>query len=397
MNRISTSVAATLLTGVVALAFTQQANAKSPIPEVRLTEQASVWDNLPAPTEASAIPAPAPETFTILRGRLTQPIESASVWTIGSYGYPTLAFADGVPCGRTDSDEGKIKFPPLEAGTTVELFIDASADAPAQTDGGQVIIEADGNRIDFPGTWRYYTIPATDYSYMRSRPYSDDAPVEGPVFYRGSFTVNSPAGTWIDLSEWGKGVIFINGQYIGVFRQNGGEKVLPIETPLLKTGENEIIILDVAGAPAKAIVRGADSVYGNSIDLSPDMLVASSTLECNGQYVETEFKFPVNTRYIAIEFPEAETAAVADIKVIGPGINRITREKWRIADAGNEQTGHEAPYAIDGDISTYWLSSGHAPHKIVIDMGANYSATAVAVCGSDKSGVKPARFNVYAF
>ncbi|XP_071454617.1 beta-galactosidase-1-like protein 2 isoform X2 [Hetaerina americana] len=62
----------------------------------------------------------------------------------------------------------------------------------------------------------------------------------GPILLRGEFEINDePSDTWIDLSNWGKGVVFINGFNIGRYLYLGPPTSLFIPAPLLHRGMNE--------------------------------------------------------------------------------------------------------------------------------------------------------------
>jgi beta-galactosidase len=65
-----------------------------------------------------------------------------------------------------------------------------------------------------------------------------------PVFYEGTFTLNETGDTFIDMSDWGKGIVFINGHNIGRYWQVGPQQTLYIPGVWLKKGENKIVIFE---------------------------------------------------------------------------------------------------------------------------------------------------------
>ncbi len=81
----------------------------------------------------------------------------------------------------------------------------------------------------------------------------NDARQGVPTFYRFLFTVEEPGDTFLDFAGWGKGVAFVNGFNIGRFWEIGPQKRLYIPGPLLKKGQNEIILFETDGKAGDSI------------------------------------------------------------------------------------------------------------------------------------------------
>ena len=65
-----------------------------------------------------------------------------------------------------------------------------------------------------------------------------------PVFYEGSFILDEIGDTFIDMEDWGKGIVFINGHNIGRYWKVGPQQTLYIPGVWLKKGENKIVIFE---------------------------------------------------------------------------------------------------------------------------------------------------------
>ena len=76
-----------------------------------------------------------------------------------------------------------------------------------------------------------------------------------PAYYRASFKVKKIGDTYLDMSSWGKGLVWVNGHCLGRFWEVGPQQTLYLPGCWLKKGLNDIVILDIAG-PAKATVSG---------------------------------------------------------------------------------------------------------------------------------------------
>ncbi|CAN7737289.1 beta-galactosidase [Paenibacillus sp. LjRoot56] len=79
------------------------------------------------------------------------------------------------------------------------------------------------------------------YSHFR------DVTSEGPAFYKGSIEIDDIADTFIRLDGWKKGVVWINGFNLGRYWDRGPQKTLYIPGPLLRKGNNEIIVFELHG------------------------------------------------------------------------------------------------------------------------------------------------------
>lgn len=76
-----------------------------------------------------------------------------------------------------------------------------------------------------------------------------------PVLYEGVFTLDKAGDTFIDMSAWGKGIIFINGKNIGRYWQVGPQQTLYIPGVWLNEGENRIVIFEQLNKDAKSEVN----------------------------------------------------------------------------------------------------------------------------------------------
>ncbi len=75
-----------------------------------------------------------------------------------------------------------------------------------------------------------------------------------PAAHLLTFDVDAPADTWLDLSAWGKGTVTLNGFCLGRFWEIGPQKRLYIPAPLLKTGENTLLIVETEGKTGPALL-----------------------------------------------------------------------------------------------------------------------------------------------
>lgn len=77
--------------------------------------------------------------------------------------------------------------------------------------------------------------------------------VKGPALYRGSFAVDHPGDTFLDMRGWGKGTVWVNGHHLGRFWGIGPQQTLYLPGPWLESGVNEITVFDLDVPPRRTI------------------------------------------------------------------------------------------------------------------------------------------------
>ena len=81
-----------------------------------------------------------------------------------------------------------------------------------------------------------------------------EASAQGPGVHRFAFRVDEPADTFLALPGWGKGTVFLNGFTLGRFWEIGPQKRLYIPAPLLRAGENDLLIVETEGRSGRVLL-----------------------------------------------------------------------------------------------------------------------------------------------
>ncbi len=92
--------------------------------------------------------------------------------------------------------------------------------------------------------WEQYGL---DFSRIEKLDFSRKWEPRVPAFYRFSFDLNKIQDTNIDLSQFGKGVVIINGFNLGRFWQRGPQHSLYLPHGILRRKNNQIIIFETEG------------------------------------------------------------------------------------------------------------------------------------------------------
>jgi beta-galactosidase len=74
-----------------------------------------------------------------------------------------------------------------------------------------------------------------------------------PALKKGTFQLNVIGDTYLDMSNWGKGVVWVNGHNLGRYWSIGPQQSLYVPAEWLKKGNNEIIVLELLKADQSSL------------------------------------------------------------------------------------------------------------------------------------------------
>lgn len=379
------------------------------IPEVEFTQVAPLFSNLPEAKESMDIQPM--EAFdqgwgTILyRTTLQEPVENGTTMKITEVHDWAQVFADGKLLARLDRRRGEfaLQLPVLEKGTRIDILVEAMGrvnfdesihDRKGITEKVELVRGKQSAELK---NWTVYSFPV-DYSFVQDKRYKNGTAQTMPAYYRTTFRLDKVGDTFLDMSTWGKGMVWVNGLAIGRFWEIGPQQTLFMPGCWLKEGENEIIVLDLKG-PEKASIRGLKKPIldwlrnegasthrkeGEQLDLSRETPVAEGTFVPGNGWQEVCFDRQSTGRYFCLEALSAQKgkkiAAIAELDVLGADGKPISREKWRIRYADSEETRSgncTGDKVFDLQESTYWMTVAKDayPHQLVIDLGGDYTVT----------------------
>ena len=131
--------------------------------------------------------------------------------------------------------------------------------------GAQIIHNTKGiispvmiNGIEIEGDWEITQLPMDQMptmKFLNNTPANLQVLSKKPVVYEGTFQLKETGDTFLDMSEWGKGIVFINGIHIGRYWHLGPQQTLYIPGVWLKEGENTIMIFEQLNKEPKTEVR----------------------------------------------------------------------------------------------------------------------------------------------
>ena len=113
-------------------------------------------------------------------------------------------------------------------------------------------ITIDGN--DITGDWKMYKIPFDNVPNLASKKEGYGKGL--PVVYSGQFNVDKVGDTFLDMREWGKGIVFVNGINLGRYWKVGPQHTLYLPGCFLKKGNNDIVIFEQQNDSRKTELQG---------------------------------------------------------------------------------------------------------------------------------------------
>lgn len=245
--------------------------------------------------------------------------------------------------------------------------------------------------------WEILTFPL-ELEDIASLKFSD-APAQPsalPVFFRGEFSVDEVGDTLLDMTGWGKCMVWVNGINLGRFWDIGPQYTLYLPGCWMRPGANEVVVMDIEPTGHHAIRGVTEFIYGLKVDknlsynrkpgetiqLSKKQMVASGSFKDGDDAQLVDFGKTISARFICIEslssHSEDNHASIAEIHLIDAKDQWLDRDGWQVVYADSEEIVAEpasASNVMDNQPVTFWHTqykggSTPHPHQVVIDLGA---------------------------
>jgi beta-galactosidase len=382
------------------------ANPVMAVPRFALTESAALFANLPAPVGDTA--PRNMEAYDQGRGcilyRTTLPAGPAATLEVPAVRDFAWVSLDGQQVGVMDRrrPRNRVSLPARRAPAQLDILVEAMGHVnfgkevrdPKGLPGGVHVVATGGADVMLP-SWQIFRL-GLDPAMLAGLKWQPGH-AAGPAFWRGQFTVGKPNDTYLDVSSWGKGVVWVNGHCLGRFWNLGPTQTMYLPGPWLRAGRNDVVVLDLLG-PREAALAGVEKPVLDrlrpELDFNPlptahvllrlDGLtpVYSGSFAAGPAPQEVRFARPMEGRQFCLEMLSAHDgkpfAAIAELDLLDADGNSLPHTTWTIAAVDSEELARvdgSALNAINGQTSDYWHSEygtrqpGY-PHQLAIDLGA---------------------------
>ncbi len=92
------------------------------------------------------------------------------------------------------------------------------------------------------GGWQMFKMPFDVQPALEKYPLKNV--IGRPALYAGSFDLTVTGDTFLNMSDWGKGIVFVNGHHLGRYWNIGPQQTLYLPGCWLIKGKNEVVIYD---------------------------------------------------------------------------------------------------------------------------------------------------------
>jgi beta-galactosidase len=222
------------------------------LPDIAMAPLTSVWEQLPAPIQSVY-----PRTFeyygqnqglvlyrTKLVGR-----KSGKLLITDLHDYAQV-FIDGKLIGTLDRRLGE-KSIDLPATTNPMPVLELLVEGMGHINFAQEMIDRKGitDRVTLSGmtlmNWDVYLLPLSDTWVSSLTSKASSTAAKPGMFFKGTFTLETTADTFIDMTGYRKGVVWVNGHNLGRYWDIGPQTRLYCPASWLNTGRNDITVFDL--------------------------------------------------------------------------------------------------------------------------------------------------------
>ncbi len=221
-----------------------------------------------------------------------------------------------------------------------------------------------------------------------------DGAADAPSLYVGTLDVpdETPADTFLDMTTWTKGIVWVNGHNLGRFWSIGPQQTLYVPGCWLKMGGNEVVVLDFFGPRGKCEVNFVGKAVLDVLQLDTDFNrvrrehekfvggeeVASGTFPPGDESQVVMFGKGVRGNYFTMQavttYDPKNLATISEFAFLDRDGNPMNSLDVQITGVDSEEEIREdgvAENAIDGQIEAYWLTSSRTlPHWIEFHVSA---------------------------
>lgn len=164
---------------------------------------------------------------------------------------------------RGNDGENTLRLPATAKGARLDIFVEAMGrinfsklihDRKGITERVELITQADGHQLTYDlRHWDVRLLPVS-YASVAAMPFKNGG-AKGEGYYRTTFNLKKTGDTYLDMSTWGKGLVWLNGHCLGRFWNVGPQQALYVPGCWLKKGRNEIVVMDIVG-PSAPVCQG---------------------------------------------------------------------------------------------------------------------------------------------
>ena len=132
----------------------------------------------------------------------------------------------------------------MDPNSTLDIFVENLGRinyGKRMTDNRKGIIEGVVMAGEELKGWEIYSLPFDRIGDLR---FAGKVLDGVPVLRKGSFNLSETGDTYLDMRNWGKGSVWVNGHHLGRYWYIGPQQTLYVPAPWLRRGSNEIVVFE---------------------------------------------------------------------------------------------------------------------------------------------------------
>lgn len=231
------------------------------IDDIKMTAFSTIWKELP-PAQFSVQPKPmeyyGQNQGLVLYSTTLIGHHSGNLTITEPHDF-AMVFVDGKLIDTIHRDGGRwtVKLPKT---TTKNPVLQILVEGMGHINFAQYMIDRKGitDRVTLNGmtlmNWQVQLLPLDEKFIKALKPKYPEGFHDG-IFYKGNFILNELGDTFFDMSQYSKGVVYVNGHNLGRYWNAGPQQRLYCPAAWLQKGNNEIVVLDLLQNEA-AVISG---------------------------------------------------------------------------------------------------------------------------------------------
>ncbi|SFS18522.1 beta-galactosidase [Dyella sp. OK004] len=164
--------------------------------------------------------------------------------------------------GLREQQHVAVPAPAGDAGNELDILVDSFGHVgygQAMADRKGIVggVQLEGRELQ---DWQAYSLPLDEHYVAGLKPLQIK-PSRPGVFFKATVTLDRVADSYIDMSAWDKGYVWVNGHLLGRYWRIGPQQRLYCPASWFKAGDNEVLVFDLHRTEV-ASIRGFEHLHG---------------------------------------------------------------------------------------------------------------------------------------
>ncbi|ANH80100.1 hypothetical protein A8C56_03065 [Niabella ginsenosidivorans] len=391
-----------------------EATPSQKINNISFTTVAPLWKNLPAPvvSDTALLMEDLDQGFGAVLYQSAIPAGSKATLQFEEVHDFALVYMNEKLIGTMDRRKGifSVAVPARSKTARLRILVEATGRVnyghlmhDRKGIHGKVVLD-DGRTKNVVKHWAQYPITLGEKNIPVSYEPLTQQKRAAPGFYKAQFKATAQTDTYLDLSKWNKGLVWINGICLGRYWNIGPTQTMYLPGCWLKNGKNEIVVFDVFGVE-KPKLQGLEKPVLDSLNEKKEQAHKKPFQEwlpgeadawykgvfANSKEWQTATFKPVTARYFCLEALSEVNGqpftSIAEIQLLDNEGTEIPRNAWKVLYADSEELSGDdgnAANVFDLQFTSIWHTEWQSktpgqPHQIVIDLGRSYNISGIKV------------------